>query len=53
METIRCVTLASEQIAHQHVCEREASFLRSYDNRSPEFPEFDPEEDDGDIAFGR
>jgi hypothetical protein len=53
MEPIQRIALVSEQIVTDYVKEREAPLVRSYDNRSPGFPEFDAEEDDGDIAFGR
>jgi hypothetical protein len=53
MESIQRIALVSEQIVTDYVKKREAPLVRSYDNRSSGFPEFDAEEDDGDIAFGR
>jgi hypothetical protein len=52
MESIQRIALVSEQIVTDYVKKREAPLVRSYDNRSPGFPEFDAEEDDGDIASG-
>ena len=53
MEPTQRIALVSERIVPDDIQEREGLLARSYDNRSPDFPELDAEEEDGDIAFGR
>jgi hypothetical protein len=45
-------SMASFIDSRQHVPE-ERDFRDQYDNRSSDLPDFDPEEDDRDITFGR